>query len=81
MLPDDSIFVYTVTNRAPDYQVADTEVGTMYAAHREGGPEQTYWRFANFMLPVLDPDAAGQVRERTCITARGSRWTTPTRCS
>ena len=23
----------------------------MYAAFRDGGPDQTYWRFANFMLP------------------------------
>jgi phthalate 4,5-dioxygenase len=51
MLSDDSIFRYTVTNRAPDYHVADTDTGTMYAAFRDGGADETYWRFANFMLP------------------------------
>jgi len=51
MLPDDALLRHTVINRAPDYHVADTEAGTMYAAFRDGGPDQTYWRFANFMLP------------------------------
>jgi phenylpropionate dioxygenase-like ring-hydroxylating dioxygenase large terminal subunit len=60
MLPDDSIFRYTVTNRAPDYHVADTDTGTMYAAHRDGGPGETYWRFANFMLPFWTQTPQGK---------------------
>src|SRR6202035_4908100 len=60
MLPDDSIFRYTVTNRAPDYQVGDTPVGTMYGAYRDGGPNQTYWRFANFMLPFWTQTPQGK---------------------
>jgi phthalate 4,5-dioxygenase len=51
MLPDDALLRHTVINRAPDYHVADTDAGTMYAAFRDGGPDQTYWRFANFLLP------------------------------
>jgi phthalate 4,5-dioxygenase len=48
---EDSLFRFTVTNRAPDYDVADTPAGTMYAAYREAAPGKTYWRFANFMMP------------------------------
>src|SRR5258708_15664094 len=64
MLPTDSIVRYTVTNRAPDYHVSDTECGTMYAAYREaehtGG---TYWRFANFMLPFWTQTPQGKFTE------------------
>jgi phenylpropionate dioxygenase-like ring-hydroxylating dioxygenase large terminal subunit len=63
MLSDNSIFRYTVTNRAPDYHVADTEVGTMYAAYRDGGPDETYWRFANFMLPFWTQTPQGKFTE------------------
>jgi len=59
-VPEDSLFRHTVTNRAPDYHVADTEVGTMYAAYRDGGPGQTYWRFANFMLPFWTQTPQGK---------------------
>ena len=60
MLRDDSIFRYTVTNRAPDYHVSDTDTGTMYAAYRDGGPGETYWRFANFMLPFWTQTPQGK---------------------
>jgi phthalate 4,5-dioxygenase len=59
-LPDDALLRYTVTNRAPDYNVADTEVGTMYAAYRDANPGETYWRFANFMLPFWTQTPQGK---------------------
>src|SRR5207237_4679022 len=43
-VPEDSLFRHTVANRAPDYHVADTECGTMYAAYRGAAPGKTYWR-------------------------------------
>ncbi|HWD60057.1 MAG TPA: Rieske 2Fe-2S domain-containing protein [Stellaceae bacterium] len=64
MLPTDSIFRYTVTNRAPDYHVADTDTGTMYAAFREAEQTgSTYWRFANFMLPFWTQTPQGKFTE------------------
>ncbi|MCB1739311.1 MAG: hypothetical protein KDK91_03005 [Gammaproteobacteria bacterium] len=42
---------HTVADRAPEYQVTDTPRGTSYGASRPNGPSQTYWRFANFLLP------------------------------
>ena len=62
-VPDDSLFRHTVTNRAPDYHVADTECGTMYAAYREAAPGQTYWRFADYMLPFWTQTPQGKFTE------------------
>jgi phthalate 4,5-dioxygenase len=47
----DNLIRWTVANRAPEYHVADTDWGTMYAAYRPAEPGQTYWRFANFLFP------------------------------
>jgi phthalate 4,5-dioxygenase len=63
IVPDDSLFRFTVTNRAPDYHVADTEAGTMYAAYREASPGRTYWRFANFMMPFWTQTPQGKFTE------------------
>ena len=62
-VPADSLFRYTVTNRAPDYHVTDTDCGTMYAAYRPAEPGQTYWRFANFMLPFWTQTPQGKFTE------------------
>jgi phthalate 4,5-dioxygenase oxygenase subunit len=59
-VPEDSLFRFTVANRAPDYHVADTKAGTMYAAYREAAPDQTYWRFANFMMPFWTQTPQGK---------------------
>ena len=44
-------FYHTITNRAPQYHVADAPWGTQYAGYRPAGPGRTYWRFANFLFP------------------------------
>jgi phthalate 4,5-dioxygenase len=50
-VPPDSLMRWTVTNRAPEYHITDTDYGTMYCAYRPAEPGQTYWRFANFLFP------------------------------
>ena len=40
-----------LTNRAPEFEVADTEWGVMYGAFREADAATRYWRFANFLFP------------------------------
>jgi phthalate 4,5-dioxygenase len=50
-VPGDNLIRYTVTNRAPEYHVTDTDWGIMYAAYRPAEANQTYWRFANFLFP------------------------------
>jgi len=51
---------YALLNRTPEYHVADTDWGTMYAAHRPADAGNTYLRFAHFMFPfwTLPPDGA-----------------------
>jgi phthalate 4,5-dioxygenase len=50
-VPEDGQVYHTVTNRTPEYHVADTLWGTQYGAYRPAGPGQTYWRFASFAFP------------------------------
>jgi phthalate 4,5-dioxygenase len=47
----DNLIRWTVANRAPEYRVADTDWGTMYAAYRPAEAGETYWRYANFLFP------------------------------
>jgi phenylpropionate dioxygenase-like ring-hydroxylating dioxygenase large terminal subunit len=49
---------FAIANRAPEYHVADTGCGTLYAAYRAAEPGQVYYRFAQFVLPfwTLIPD-------------------------
>jgi nitrite reductase/ring-hydroxylating ferredoxin subunit len=42
---------YTVYDRTPQYQVVDTEYGTMYGAYRPAGEDSYYWRLAQFLFP------------------------------
>jgi phthalate 4,5-dioxygenase oxygenase subunit len=48
---DDNWVKYQVVNRAPGYEVTDTDWGTMYCATRPAENEQTCWRFAHFAFP------------------------------
>jgi phthalate 4,5-dioxygenase len=58
-IPEDDIQRWALYNRAPEYHVADTDWGTMYAAYRKANPGMTYWRFAHFLMPfwTMVPDA------------------------
>jgi phthalate 4,5-dioxygenase oxygenase subunit len=42
---------YTVADRAPRYDVLDTEFGTSYGAYRPAEPDTYYWRVAHFLFP------------------------------
>jgi len=42
---------YAVANRAPEYVIADTDYGFMYAAHRPADEQNTYWRVGQFIFP------------------------------
>ncbi len=48
---DDNMLKYQLANRAPAYQVTDTDWGTMYCAYRPADEGKTYWRFAHFGFP------------------------------
>jgi phthalate 4,5-dioxygenase oxygenase subunit len=40
-----------VYNRAPSYDIRETEWGTMYAAHRPVDEKSAYWRIAHYSFP------------------------------
>ena len=63
IVPEDSLFRFTVRDRAPEYHVTDTDAGTMYAAYRAAEPGKTYWRFANMMLPFWTQTPQGKFTE------------------
>jgi hypothetical protein len=62
VVDEKSLGRYALINRAPEYHVADTDWGTMYAAHRPANPDETYWRFAHFLFPfwTMPPDGEFQ---------------------
>ena len=42
---------YALSDRAPRYEVADTDFGVMYGAYRPAETDSHYWRMANFLFP------------------------------
>lgn len=61
---DDNMLKYQVGNRAPSYQVADTDWGTMYSAYRPAEEGKTYWRFAHFGFPFWTWVPQGDITDR-----------------
>ena len=59
-VPEDDPVHHTLTNRAPEYHIADTAWGTQYAGYRAAGPDSTYWRFANFLFPFWSQAPNGE---------------------
>jgi phthalate 4,5-dioxygenase oxygenase subunit len=59
---DDNWVKYQVQHRAPDYEVTDTDWGTMYCAMRPAEDDKTYWRFAHFGFPFWTFIPQGHVR-------------------
>jgi phenylpropionate dioxygenase-like ring-hydroxylating dioxygenase large terminal subunit len=60
---------YALIDRAPEYHVADTDWGTMYAAHRPADPGNTYWRFAQFLFPFWTMPPDGNFRDHVIARA------------
>jgi phthalate 4,5-dioxygenase len=42
---------YSLAERAPRYEVTDTDFGVMYGAYRPAEADSNYWRIANFLFP------------------------------
>ena len=59
-VPEDDPVYHTITNRAPEYHIADTAWGTQYAGYRAAGADSTYWRFANFLFPFWSQAPNGE---------------------
>ena len=68
-VPEDSMLKYQVACRSPEYHVADTEWGTMYAAYRPTEDERIYWRFAQFGFPFWAQVPQGSIIDRVSARA------------
>lgn len=54
----DNMHAHSITHRAPEFKVVETEWGMMAGAHRPAGPGEEYWRICHYLFPfwALFPD-------------------------
>jgi phenylpropionate dioxygenase-like ring-hydroxylating dioxygenase large terminal subunit len=60
---------YTVMDRAPRYNVVDTDFGTMYGAYRPAEQDSDYWRLACYLFPVYSMIPTGVLGVRVGVRA------------
>lgn len=58
-----------VTNRAPEFQVTETDWGTMYGAWRRARDNQKYWRVAHFLFPFWTMPPHGDMEDHVWCRA------------
>jgi phenylpropionate dioxygenase-like ring-hydroxylating dioxygenase large terminal subunit len=67
--PEGTFQYYSLKDRAPRYQVVDTEFGCMYTAYRPAEPDTIYHRIALFLFPFWTMIPTGVLGHQ--IVARG----------
>jgi phenylpropionate dioxygenase-like ring-hydroxylating dioxygenase large terminal subunit len=60
---------YTVADKAPRYDVLDTEFGTSYGAYRPAEADTYYWRVAHFLFPFYTMIPTGLLGEQILVRA------------
>jgi nitrite reductase/ring-hydroxylating ferredoxin subunit len=60
---------YALKDRAPRYDVLDTEVGTSYGAYRPAEADTYYWRIAHFLFPCYTMIPSGKLGEQILVRA------------
>jgi len=60
---------YLLKDRAPRYDVVDTEVGTSYGAYRPAEEDTYYWRIAHFLFPFYTMIPSGKLGEQILVRA------------
>lgn len=60
---------YTVRDRAPWYEVVDTDYGTLYGACRPAEDDTYYWRLAHFMFPFYTLIPTGRLGVQVLVRA------------
>ena len=58
-----------VTNRVPEFEVTETEWGTMYGAWRQAQDNQKYWRMAHFLFPFWTMPPHGAMEDHVWTRA------------
>src|SRR5215470_8185358 len=65
----DSFDYYLVADRAPKYEVVDSEFGTSYGAYRPAEAETYYWRIAHFLFPFFTMIPTGVLGTQILVRA------------
>ena len=60
---------YNVADRAPKYEVVDTEFGTSYGAYRPAEADTYYWRIAHFLFPFFTMIPTGILGTQVLVRA------------
>jgi phenylpropionate dioxygenase-like ring-hydroxylating dioxygenase large terminal subunit len=60
---------YALKDRAPKYEVADTEFGTSYGAYRPAEADTYYWRIAHFLFPFFTMIPTGNLGTQVLVRA------------
>ena len=60
---------YLVADRAPRYDVVDTEFGTSYGCYRPAEPDTYYWRIAHFLFPFYTMIPTGLLGMQVLVRA------------
>jgi phthalate 4,5-dioxygenase oxygenase subunit len=60
---------YLVADRAPRFDVVDTEFGTSYGCYRPAEPETYYWRIAHFLFPFYTMIPTGLLGMQVLVRA------------
>jgi len=60
---------YLVADRAPKYEVVDTEFGTSYGAYRPAQADTYYWRIAHFLFPFFTMIPTGLLGTQILVRA------------
>jgi phthalate 4,5-dioxygenase len=64
-----SFLHYMENDRAPRYNVIDTEFGTSYGAYRPAEQDSYYWRIAHFLFPFYTMIPTGNLGEQVLVRA------------
>ena len=60
---------YLLADRAPRYEVAETEFGTTYGAYRPAEADTYYWRIAHFLFPFYTMIPTGLLGTQILVRA------------
>ena len=60
---------YLLADRAPRYEVAETEFGTTYGAYRPAEADTYYWRIAHFLFPFYTMIPTGVLGAQILVRA------------
>ena len=60
---------YFQKDKAPKFEVLDTDYGTMYGAYRPGDEGQMYWRIAHFLMPFWTMPPGGPLQNNIIARA------------